>query len=198
MKEPKITVGQSILQLISELDEFKGKWLAFKTMSPERLQQLRKVATIESVGSSTRIEGAKLSDAQVETLLSNLTSTSFKTRDEQEVAGYAEAMDLVFQSYADLHLTENHIRQLHQQLLRHSNKDERHRGDYKTSPNHVVAKDAQGREIGVVFETATPFDTPREMEELIKWTAKAIDEASMHPLLVIAVFNVVFLAIHPF
>lgn len=167
-------------------------------MSPERLQQLRNVATIESVGSSTRIEGAKLSDAQVETLLSNLTSTSFKTRDEQEVAGYAEAMDLVFQAYEDLHLTENHIRQLHQQLLRHSNKDERHRGDYKTLPNHVVAKDAQGREIGVVFETATPFDTPREMEELVRWAAKAIDEASMHPLLIIAVFNVVFLAIHPF
>lgn len=198
MKEPKITVGQVMLQLISELDEFKGKWLALKTMSPERLQQLRKVATIESVGSSTRIEGAKLSDAQVETLLSNLTSSSFKTRDEQEVAGYAEAIDLVFQAYEDLHLTENHIRQLHQQLLRHSNKDERHRGDYKTLPNHVVAKDAQGREIGVVFETATPVDTPREMEELVRWTAKAIDEASMHPLLIIAVFNVVFLAIHPF
>jgi len=198
MKEPKITVGQSLLQLISEIDEFKGKWFALKTMSPERLQQLRKVATIESVGSSTRIEGAKLSDAQVETLLSNLTTTSFKTRDEQEVAGYAEAMDLVFQAYEDLRLTENHIRQLHQQLLRHSHKDERHRGDYKTVSNHVVAKDAQGREIGVVFETATPFDTPREMEELVRWTAKAIDETSMHPLLIIAVFNVVFLAIHPF
>jgi len=146
MKEPKITVGQDMLQLISELDEFKGKWLALKTMSPERLQQLRKVATIESVGSSTRIEGAKLSDAQVETLLSNLTSTSFKTRDEQEVAGYAEAMDLVFQAYEDLHLTENHIRQLHQQLLRHSNKDERHRGDYKNVPNHVCSRQRCERE----------------------------------------------------
>lgn len=198
MKEPKITIGYDLLQLISEIDEFKGKWQALKTMSPERLQQMRKVATIESIGSSTRIEGAKLSDVQVETLLSNLTSSSFKTRDEQEVAGYAEAMDLVFQAYEDLHLTENHIRQLHQQLLRHSNKDERHRGDYKTLPNHVVAKDAQGQEIGAVFETATPFDTPHEMEALVKWAAKAIDETSMHPLLIIAVFSVVFLAIHPF
>ncbi len=198
MKEPRITVGQDLLQLIAEIDEFKGKWLAFKTMSPEYLEQLRKVASIESVGSSTRIEGAKLSDTQVETLLSNLTATSFKTRDEQEVAGYAESMDLVFQAYEDLHLTENHIRQLHQLLLRHSQKDERHRGEYKKLPNHVVTKDAQGREIGVVFETATPFDTPREMEELMKWAAKAFDESSMHPLLVIAVFSVVFLAIHPF
>ena len=198
MKEPKFTVSQDQLLLIAEIDEFKGKWRAFKTMSPESLQQLRKVATIESVGSSTRIEGARLSDAQVETLLSNLACTSFKTRDEQEVAGYAEAMDLVFQAYEDLHLTENHIRQLHQQLLRHSSKDQRHRGDYKTLPNHVIAKDAQGREIGIVFETASPFDTPREMEVLVKWSAKALDEKSMHPLLIIAVFTVVFLAIHPF
>jgi len=114
-------------------------------------------------------------------LLPNLTSTSFKTRDEQEVAGYAEAMGLVFQAYEDLHLTENHIRQLHQQLLRHSNKDGRHRGAYKTVPNHVVAKDAQGKEIGVVFETATPFDTPREMEELVRWASKTFDEPAMHP-----------------
>jgi len=198
MKEPKITVGQDLLQVIAEIDEFKGKWQALKKMSPHRLQQLRKVANIESVGSSTRIEGAKLSDVQVETLLSHLASTSFKTHDEQEVVGYAETMDLVFQSHEDLHLTENHIRQLHQQLLRHSNKDERHRGDYKTLPNHVIAKDAQGCEIGVVFETAPPFDTPREMEELVKWVRKAIDETSMHPLLIVAVFSVVFLAIHPF
>lgn len=198
MKEPLITVGQDILQLIAEIDEFKGRWQALKTLSPERLQQLRKVATIESVGSSTRIEGAKLSDVQVETLLSNINSTSFNTRDEQEVAGYAEAMDLVFQAYEDLHLTENHIRQLHQTLLRHSTKDKRHRGSYKTLPNHVVAKDADGNEIAVVFETATPFDTPREMEELVQWASKAFDESAMHPLLTIAVFKVVFLAVHPF
>ncbi len=198
MKEPQITLGQDLVQLVADIDEFKGRWQALKTLSPERLQELRKVATIESVGSSTRIEGAKLSDAQVETLLSSLSSTSFETRDEQEVAGYAEAMDLVFQSYDDLHLTENHIRQLHQVLLRHSNKDERHRGSYKTLPNHVIAKDAQGNEIGIVFETTAPFDTPHEMEELVKWTTKTIDETAMHPLLITAVFIVVFLAIHPF
>ena len=198
MKEPLITVGQDILQLIAEIDEFKGQWQALKTLSPERLQQLRKVATIESVGSSTRIEGAKLSDAQVETLLSNIGSASFNTRDEQEVAGYAEAMDLVFQAYEDLHLTENHIRQLHQTLLRHSTRDDRHRGSYKTLPNHVVAKDADGHEIGVVFATTTPFDTPREMEELVQWASKTLNESAMHPLLVIAVFKVVFLAVHPF
>lgn len=198
MKEPRIPVTQELLKLIAEIDEFKGKWEALKNMSPERLRQLRKVATIESIGSSTRIEGAKLTDMQVETLLSHLSSTSFKTRDEQEVAGYAEAMDLIFQAYEDLHITENHIRQLHHTLLRHSEKDEPHRGNYKKLSNHVVARDAQGQDIGIVFETATPFDTPRDMEELVRWTSKATTENSLHPLLIVAVFVVVFLAIHPF
>jgi len=132
----------------------------------------RKVATIESVGSSTRIEGSHLSDIQVETLLSNLKSTSFKSSDEQEVAGYAEAMDLVFEASADLRVTENHIRQLHQLLLKHSTKDDRHRGEYKNLANNVVAIDENDREIGVIFETSTPFDTPREMEELVKGLIK--------------------------
>lgn len=168
------------------------------TLTPDRLNALRKVATIESIGSSTRIEGAKLTDAQVETLLSNLEKTAFLTRDEQEVAGYAEVMDLVFEAYDDLAITENHIRQLHQTLLRLSSKDERHRRLYNTLSNNVVAFDADGKEIGVVFETASPFDTPREMEELVAWANKAIREEAHHPLLIIAVFVVVFLAIHPF
>ncbi len=198
MKEPELTLPPDFVKLIAEIDEFKGRWQALENLSPERLSALRKIATVESVGSSTRIEGAKLTDAQVETLLSNLDKTSFASRDEQEVAGYAEAMDLVFEAFAEMRLTENHIKQLHQTALRHSHKDEHHRGSYKTLDNHVVAFDADGNEIGVVFETTTPFDTPREMEELVAWAIKAIDEEAYHPLLIIAVFVVVFLAIHPF
>ena len=198
MNGPDITLTQDLVKLVAEVDEFKGRWEALKNLSPDRLSALRKVATVESVGSSTRIEGAKLSDIQVETLLSNIKLQKLDTRDEQEVAGYAEAMDLIFQAYADMQLTENHIRQLHKTLLRHSTKDERHRGDYKKLDNHVVAIDADGVEIGVIFETATPFETPRQMEKLVQWARKAIEEQSLHPLLIVAVFTVKFLAIHPF
>lgn len=198
MKDPKLILGPDLVKLIADIDEFKGRWQALKTLSPDRLSALRKVATIESIGSSTRIEGAKLSDAQVESLLSKIAIKSFKTRDEQEVAGYAEAMDLVFEAFSDMRLTENHVRQLHQTLLRHSDKDQRHRGSYKTLANPVIAIDADGQEIGIVFETTTPFDTPREMEDLSAWTRKAIDEETQHPLLIAAVFIVTFLAIHPF
>ena len=132
MKEPNLRLGPDLVKLIAEIDEFKGRWEALKMLSPDRLSALRKVATIESVGSSTRIEGAKLSDVQVESLLSKIAIKFFKTRDEQEVAGYAETMDLVFEAFGDMRLTETHVRQLHQTLLRHSDKDERHRGSYKT------------------------------------------------------------------
>lgn len=193
---PEIT--PEILKLIAEIDEFKGQWRALKPLSPETLSQLRQVATIESIGSSTRIEGSKLSDKEVAVLLSNIKAESFRSRDEEEVAGYAAAMEMVFESWDAITPTENHIRQLHRVLLQYSTKDERHRGDYKKNPNNVVAKDAEGNVIGVVFETATPFDTPREMERLVGWLKSAIDDDDLHPLLIVGIFAVWFLAIHPF
>lgn len=196
--EPKVQPDHEILQLVAELDEFKGKWTATSLLAPDRLQALRHVATIESIGSSTRIEGAKLSDVEVDALLSGVKTYSFRSRDEQEVAGYAEAMEFIFANFSEVRLTENHIKQLHTSLLKYSNKDERHRGDYKKFPNHVEAFDTDGKSLGVVFETAKPFNTPRRMQELVEWTNIALDERKLHPLLVIAVFVVHFLAIHPF
>jgi Fic family protein len=193
-----VKITPEILGLVAEIDEFKGAWRALGTIAPERLSALQRVATIESIGSSTRIEGSKLSDREVERLLANLEIKSFTTRDEQEVAGYADAMELVFRVWEDFAITENHIRQLHRDLLVHSEKDASHRGDYKTSPNSVAAFDADGKRIGIVFETATPFDTPRLMTELVSWFAAARQQRQLHPLLLIAVFTVVFLEIHPF
>jgi len=155
-----LNITPEILSLIAEIDEFKGTWRALGTLAPERLASLRHVATIESIGSSTRIEGSKLSDREVDRLLSNLEIHSFASRDEQEVGGYAKTMELVFESYNEITLTENHIKQLHRDLLSFSDKDEKHRGNYKTSSNSVAAFDAKGKQIGIFFETATPFDTP--------------------------------------
>jgi Fic family protein len=193
-----INITQDILKLITEIDEFKGAWRALGTLAPERLSALRHVATIESIGSSTRIEGSKLSDREVEKLLSNLEIKSFKTRDEQEVAGYAKVMEMVFESFNEIKLSENHIKQLHRDLLRHSQKDERHRGEYKTHTNSVVAFDEEGNQVAVIFETASPFDTPRLMTELVDWMNKVREDKSLHPLLAISLFVIVFLEIHPF
>ena len=193
-----IQITPEILGLIAKIDEFKGAWLALGRLAPDRLSALRRVATIESIGSSTRIEGGKLSDREVERLLTNLQIKTFTTRDEQEVAGYAEVLDLVFSSWQDITLTENHLKQLHRDLLVYSEKDSRHRGNYKTSSNSVVAFDDQGAQIGVVFETATPFDTPRLMTELVTWMQEERGAERLHPLLLIGLWAVVFLEIHPF
>jgi Fic family protein len=198
MKTDSLQISSELLMLLSELDEFKGAWRALGTLAPERLMALRRVATIESIGSSTRIEGSQLSDREVEQLLSKLDIKKFDSRDEQEVAGYAETMDTVFHSYADIPITENHLKQLHRDLLRYSYKDERHRGDYKKLSNNVVALDADGKMIGVVFETASPFDTPRRMNELVAWLKDVRELGRLHPLLIVAIFIVTFLEIHPF
>jgi Fic family protein len=193
-----LAITPKTLKLIAEIDEFKGAWAAIGRISPERLTALRRIATIESIGSSTRIEGAKLSDKEVERLLSGIEIKAFSSRDEEEVAGYAAVMDRVFGSYADITLTENHIKQLHRELLQYSSKDERHRGEYKTHPNNVEAFGSGGKSVGIVFETATPFDTPRLMAELIAWVNDNLERGDLHKLIVIAIFVVVFLAIHPF
>ena len=147
IRSDTIQITPEILSLIARIDEFKGAWRALGTLAPDRLSALRRVATIESIGSSTRIEGSKLTDREVERLLSNLAIQSFDTRDEQEVAGYAQLMDMVFSSWQDIPFNENHIKQLHQVLLTHSEKDARHRGQYKTHSNNVAAFDANGTQM---------------------------------------------------
>ena len=191
-------ITQEILSLIAKIDEFKGAWRAFGTLAPERLLALRRVATIESIGSSTRIEGSKLTDRQVEALLAKLEIKSFETRDEQEVAGYAEVMEVIFSSWEHIPITENYIKQLHGMLLTHSDKDHWHRGNYKTTSNSVAAFDESGQQMAVVFETTSPFDTPRFMAELVAWYRDVREQNTIHPLLAIAIFTVVFLEIHPF
>ena len=197
-KISNLKLNADILNIVAAIDEFKGEWKSLKKMQADILTHLKKVATIESVGSSNRIEGNKLSDSDIEELLSNLKTTKFKNRDEEEVAGYADLSNLIFDDYEIIPFNENYIKQMHSILLKYSSKDERHRGEYKTLPNSVAAFDESGKEIGVIFETATPFDTPRLMKELITWTNDNLNNKTLHPIITIAIFVVNFLAIHPF
>jgi Fic family protein len=198
LKIESIKITPEILVLIAEIDEFKGAWRAFATIEPERLNTLRRVAIIESVGSSTRIEGSTLTDREVGKLLSNPETKNFTNRDEEEVAGYADVIETIFQYYSDIPITENYIKQLHRDLLNFSSKDEHHRGEYKKIRNDIVTLNAQNDLIGIVFETASPFDTPHRMSELLSWFKREKELNRIHPLLLIAVFIVVFLEIHPF
>ena len=187
-----------IVKLIAEIDEFKGYWEGMESLSPQTLSAMRIFATIESIGSSTRIEGAKLSNREVAALLEGLDISSFRSWDEQEVAGYARALQLIHESYAEIDLNENNIKYLHKVIMQFSAKDSRHPGEYKKHPNHVAAFDSEGNQIGIIYETATPSDTPRTMELLVETTQERFQDEDIHSLLTIADFIVRFLAIHPF
>lgn len=198
MKPLTKTVAPAVLKLIAEIDEFKGSWKYMSFLTPDVLNNLRKVATIESIGASTRIEGSKLSDSEVAQLLNGVSPYSFHSRDEEEVAGYAELMNTIFDSYRDIDISENIIKHLHSILLKYSSKDVRHSGEYKKLPNDVVAIGDNGKQLGVVFQTASPFETPFKMEQLVDDLVNETNAMKNHPLVFIAAFIVHFLAIHPF
>ena len=184
---------------IAEIDKFTGGWQATQHLAPDRLRAVKRMATIRSIGASTRIEGTQLTNAEVERLLLRKGRRSFKTRDEQEVAGYGKVMNTVLENYLNVPITENSIKYLHSIMLQYSAKDERHRGYYKTLPNRVESLNpTTGASLGIVLETASPFETPTMMAVLISWFNLQIDDDKQHPLLLIATFVVVFLAIHPF
>lgn len=197
--QPRLGRDQTaeVFRLLGEIDEFKGHWRKLKEIRAERLNELRQVATIESSGSSTRIEGAELSDTEVARVLEGLTVDSFRQRDASEVRGYGELLQTIFDNHGGIPLEERYVQQLHRILLAHSEADAWHRGYYKKNTNHVEAKFPDGR-VEVVFRTASPFETPGRMSALFEGTAAAYESRVAHPLLVTARFVVEFLAIHPF
>ena len=188
---------QSILRKIAFIDAFQSRWQIEQLDEKLFLRQLKTEAMLESTGSSTRIEGSTLTNNEVESVLKNIKVSQLKTRDEQEVIGYYEVLTLIMENFASIPLSENYISQLHGQLLRHSEKDERHRGGYKNLSNQVVATSPGGTQ-KIVFNTTAPHLTPMSMRDLVDWTNKTFENDSLHPLLTIAVFVYEFLSIHPF
>jgi Fic family protein len=194
INENEININQKLIKRLGELDSFNGYWPILKKKIEHELGNLKHVSTIASIGSSTRIEGVQMSDQEIDQFLDDINETSFLSRDKQEVLGYKELLDQIIESHDEIAINENLIKQLHKILLSHSSKDEFHLGYYKKFDNNVIAK-KEGKEIGVVFKTTSPFNTPKEMETLLNWYNQAND---IHPLIKCAVFIVHFLAIHPF
>lgn len=190
-------VYQQIMQQLSIIDSFKGNWKAIELQHSKHLKELKKIATIESIGSSTRIEGATLTNTEVEKLLKSVKITKLKTRDEEEVVGYYELLQIILDNYESIRLTENYLHQLHGILLKHSGKDQRHKGKYKNLSNKVVANYPDGTQ-RTIFKTTEPHLTAAEMQSLIGWTNERFKKNDTHPLITIAVFIYEFLSIHPY
>lgn len=188
---------QEIMQQLSVIDSFKGNWNAIELQHSKHLKELRKIATIESIGSSTRIEGATLTNPEVEKLLKSVKITKLKTRDEEEVVGYYETLQIILDNYETIKLTESYLHQLHGILLKHSSKDQRHKGSYKSLSNKVVANYPDGTQ-RTIFKTTEPQLTAAEMQILITWTKERFTKSDTHPLITIAVFVYEFLSVHPY
>ena len=187
-----------IVALLAEIDEVKGQFRAGLRMTPQAITSLKQSVLITSAGASTRIEGARLTDEEVEKVMHGLSVSKFSDRDTQEVQGYLETLQNVFDSFQTLPLRESMITSLHNQLLKYSTKDDTHRGGYKKKENTVGVLGPDGKVAKIMFETTKAFLTPKEMQELVDWTANAFEKNRFHPLLIISNFVVEFLKIHPF
>ena len=183
---------------IIKIDELKGQWVGGAKLSPQVLGRLKRSVLITSTGASTRIEGARLSDEDIEKLMRGISMQKFRDRDKQEVKGYYELLLNIFNSWETLGFSEAAIKHFHKELLKYVEKDKRHRGDYKKTENKVEMIDEAGKSVGTLFDTTPAYLTPKEMQELVETTKNELKTKKWHPLLVIGNFLVTFLNIHPF
>jgi len=189
---------ETIYAMIAEIDTVKNTYTLTNRLLPQTIERLTQSVIVTSTGASNRIEGNRLTDEEVEELYRNKRIKSFKTRDAQEVAGYIEMLERIFENHAEIPITENHILQLHKDMLAYSDKDQGHKGRYKFGPNRVEAKDQSGNVVGIIFDPTPPHLTEKEMRDLIGWYQWAKTEKFKHPLILIANFAFEYLAIHPF
>ncbi len=191
-------ISSALWSKITHIDELKGRWVSGAKLGPQTLGRLKRSVLITSTGASTRIEGAKLSDEDIEKMMRGIAVQKFADRDKQEVKGYYELLQNVFDSWKNSAFNESTIKHFHKVLLRYVDKDKVHRGEYKKQENKVHMIDEAGRSIGVLFDTTPAYLTPKEMQELVEWTHDALKNETHHPLLIIGNLVVEFLQIHPF
>lgn len=190
-----LRLNWELIRLLSQIDRFDASWSSIEKREGQSLKQLKSIATVRSIGASTRIEGSRLNDEEVEVLLRKIDITKLEDRDTQEVVGYFDTLDFISESWSEIEITENNIKYLHQILLRHSPKDEWHRGDYKQQNNAVEARMGDGRS-QVIFKTTDPgFPTRAAMQRLLQWYH---EDNQTHPLVKSALFCYDFVSIHPF
>ena len=191
----EINIDWELIRLISQIDRFDATWTSIEKREGQSLKQLKSIATVRSVGASTRIEGSKMSNKEVEVLLKNIDITKIEDRDSQEVVGYFETLDLISELYDDITINESGLKNLHNILLKHSKKDEWHKGDYKQHSNAVEAKLPDGTRQIISKTTEAGFPTQDAMQLLIDWYK---NDNKIHPLVKCALFAYDFLSIHPF
>lgn len=191
----KLNLNWKLVGLISQIDRFDASWASIEKKEGQSLKQLKSIATVRSVGASTRIEGSRMSDEEVEVLLKNIDITRLSDRDSQEVVGYFETLDIITESFNEIVIRESSIKNLHNILMKYNQKDEWHKGDYKQHTNAVEANYPDGTKQIIFKTTEAGIATQDAMTALFEWYA---DDKTTHPLVKIALFAYEFVSIHPF
>lgn len=195
----QIQLNHSTLMLVAGLEEFKGQWPGIAREIPaEKLAELGARATVESVGSSTRMDGARLADVQVESFLFGADPRPPATRDEKAVAGYADALEMVYDAVGPSPLSSEFLKQLHGVITWYSGTTGSRRGEYRVSDQRIRAFDAGGRPAGSLFEAAPPERVAPMIRDLVEWTTRVLETGEYHPLLVTASFVAQLHVIHPY
>lgn len=191
----QLNINWNLLSLISNIDRFDATWSTIERKEGQTLKHLKSIATVKSVGASTRIEGSKMSNKEVEVLLDNINITKIEDRDSQEVVGYFKTLDLIAESYNDIKINESSIKNLHSILMKHNEKDKWHKGNYKQHSNAVEATHSDGTKQIIFQTTEVGFPTEDAMRNLVEWYKH---DNETHPLVKCALFAYDFVSIHPF
>lgn len=190
-----LDLGMKLMTDLSKIDRFDATWASIEKRQGTSLKQLKSIATVRSVGASTRIEGSKMTDDEVAVLIEKLSVSKLEERDEQEVVGYFEALDTIAENYESISISESQIKNLHKILMQHGEKDAWHIGNYKALSNAVEANLVDGSK-QIIFRTTEPgLATQDAMMQLFDWY---LSDKETIPLIKAAVFVYEFLSIHPF
>lgn len=182
-----------IVAYIAQIHEHKAKQELFLKQKPQELDKLVEIAKVQSTESSNEIEGIRTTNTRLKQLVSEKTAP--KNREEEEIAGYRDVLNIIHESYEYIPITPNYILQLHKMLYSHSPKAIG--GTFKSVQNYISGSDANGKNY-TIFTPLSPFETPIAVENICEEFNKAIAENDVDPLILIPIFIHDFLCIHPF
>jgi len=188
-----INLDNELLSLISEIKEHKGKHNFFVSSKDVPLEKLVAIAKIQSVESSNRIEGIVTTERRLADLIAEKTTP--QSRDEEEIMGYRDVLDLVHNSYEHIALNANHILQLHANLYKYSYGQ--NSGKFKGIDNYIQEIDSDGNK-RIRFETLSAFLTPQAVDDICREYNSALKLSQIEPLILVPIFILDFLCIHPF
>lgn len=192
-KEAQKILNNNIVNMVSMIHEYKGKQTLYIEANPDILTSLLKIAKIQSTEYSNKIEGIRTTDKRINELINDKVKP--KNRNEEEIAGYRDVLDLIHENYENMDITPNVILQMHKYLYKYSPK--KTGGKFKNLENAIEEIDENGNR-KIRFQPVSAFETPRAIEELCASYNYEIQKEDIDPLILIPIFILDFLSIHPF